>query len=68
MPGRRICLTLRTCSDPARSQNTSIALHWYYHHALGLPDKRTAALALGEALHTVTTVALRIKVRNQVAP
>lgn len=33
---------------------------WYYHHALGLPDKRTAALAIGEALHAITAACLRI--------
>jgi CRISPR/Cas system-associated exonuclease Cas4 (RecB family) len=33
---------------------------WYYKHALRLPDLRTAALALGEVLHSITAASLRI--------
>jgi hypothetical protein len=37
---------------------------WYYHHALRLPDVRTAAFAIGETLHAITAACLRIRNRG----
>ena len=61
-PGPLIVSNVAHVLSPSQvTEYLDCSARWYYHHALGLPDKRTAALAIGEALHAVTAAALRIK-------